>query len=92
MVDSLAVSSHGDVAAAVRAELDATAAAAERPGLTAVAVALAEILDDPRHVATQPAAARQLVAILGTLSKRTQRQGKLAAVKAMTTTSPPALA
>jgi hypothetical protein len=68
----------------VRAELTASAAAAERPGLTAVALALAEILDDPQHVATRPAAARQLVAILGTLSKRAQRCGKLALVKSMT--------
>lgn len=76
--------------AAVRAELDAAPAAVERRGLTAVALALAEIPDDPRHVATQPAAARQLVAILGTLSKRTQRRGKLALVKSMTTSSPSA--
>lgn len=81
--------SGGCVVAAVRAELDAAPAAIERPGLTAVALALAEILDDKGHVATQPAAARQLVAILGTLSKRTQRRGKLAAVKSMTTSPPP---
>jgi hypothetical protein len=68
----------------VRAELDASAAAAERPGLTAVALALAAILDDSKHVPTQPAAARQLAAILGTLSKRTQPRGKLAVVKSMT--------
>jgi hypothetical protein len=74
----------GSVVAAVRAELDAAPAAVERPGLTAVALALAEILDDPRHIATQPAAARQLAAILGTLSKRAQRPGKLAVVKSMT--------
>ena len=74
----------------MRAELDASAAAVERPGLTAVALALADILDDPRHVATQPAAARQLVAILGTVAKRTQRRGKLAVVKSMTTSSPSA--
>jgi hypothetical protein len=85
------VSSHdGSVVAALRAELGAAPAAAERPGLTAVALAFASILDDPQHVAVQPAAARQLVAILGTLSKRTQRRGKLAMVKSMTTTSPPA--
>jgi len=59
----------------------------EPPSLTAVTLALAAILDDPQHVATQPAAARQLVAILGKLSKRTQRLGKLAAVKSMTTSS-----
>jgi hypothetical protein len=79
------------VVAAVRAELDGAPAAAERPGLAAAALALAAILDDPQHVAVQPAAARQLVGILGTLSKRTQRRGKLAVVKSMTTTSPPGL-
>jgi hypothetical protein len=61
-----------------------------RPGLAAAAVAMAATLDDPQHVASQPAAARQLVAILATLSKRTQRRGKLAVVKSMTTSSPSA--
>jgi hypothetical protein len=83
-------SSDGSVVAAVRDELDAAPAAAERPGLTALALALAAILYDPQHVAVQPAAARQLVALLGTLSKRMQRRGKLAVVKSMTTSSPPA--
>jgi hypothetical protein len=85
VADSSPVSSrNGSVVAAVRAELDASAAAAERPGLTAVALALAAILDDAKHVPTQPAAARHLVAILGTLSKPAQRRGKLAVVKSMT--------
>jgi hypothetical protein len=85
VVESPSVSSNeGSAVAAVRAELGATPAAAERPGLAAAALALAAILDDPQHVAVQPAAARQLVAILGTLSKRTQRRGKLAVVKSMT--------
>jgi hypothetical protein len=39
---------------------------------------------DGRHAPT--------VAILDTLSKQTQRRGKRAAMKAMTTTSPPASA
>jgi hypothetical protein len=87
VVDSRPVSSYdGSVVAAVRDELNAAPAAAERPGLTAVALALAAILDDPQHVAVQPAAARQLVAILGTLSKRTQRRGKLAVVREMADT------
>jgi hypothetical protein len=78
-------SSHdGSVVAAVRAELDAAPEAAERPGLAAAALVLAAILDDPKHFATQPAAARQLVAILGMLSKRARRRGKLAVVKSMT--------
>jgi hypothetical protein len=76
--------------AAVRDELGAAPAAAERPGLAAAALALAAILDDPQHVAVQPAAARQLVAILGTFSKRTQRRGKREVVKSMTTSSPSA--
>jgi hypothetical protein len=42
--------------------------------VTAVRAALAASLDDPQHVAVQPAAARQLVEILGALSKRTQRR------------------
>jgi hypothetical protein len=91
VVDARPNPSHdGSVVAAVRAELNGSPGAVERPGLTAVALALAAIFDDPHHVSTQPAAARQLVAILDTLSKRTQRRGNLAVVKAMTTTSPPA--
>jgi hypothetical protein len=75
VVDSPPVSSYdGSVVAAARVELDAAAGAAERPGLTAVALALAAILDDSKHVPTQPAAARQLAAILETLSKRSPRR------------------
>jgi hypothetical protein len=37
------------VVAAVRAELNAAPAAAERPGLAAVALALAAILDDAKQ-------------------------------------------
>jgi len=85
VIDAPAISSHdGSVVAAVRAELDGSAGAVERPGLAAVAIALAEILDDPRHVPTQPAAARQLATILDVLSRRSHRRGKLAAVKSMT--------
>lgn len=71
------------VVVAVRAELDAAPGAAERPGLSAVALALAAILDDAKHIASQPAAARQLAAILGALWQPVQRRGKLAVVKAM---------
>jgi hypothetical protein len=74
----------------VRAELEAAPTASERPGLAAVALALASILDDPTHLATKPAAARQLVAILGQLSKRAQRRGKLAVVESMTASGQPA--
>ena len=91
VVESQPISPYdGSMVAALRDELGAAPAAAERPGLTAVALAWAAILDDIQHAAVQPAAARQLVAILGTLSKRTQRRGKLAVVKSITTSSPPA--
>jgi hypothetical protein len=73
----------GSVVAAVRAELEAAPTASERPGLAAVALALATILDNPKHIPTQPAAARQLVTILDRLSKRTHPGGRLAAVRAM---------
>jgi hypothetical protein len=54
------------------------------PGLTQTALALARILDNPKAVSTQPAAARQLVAMLGMLSRRSHRRGKLGVVKSMT--------
>lgn len=41
-------SSRDAVVAAVRAEFEAAPAAAERPGLSAAALALARILDNPR--------------------------------------------
>ena len=73
----------GPVESAVKDEIGGLAAEA-RPGLAQIALALARIMDNPRAVGQQPAAARQLVAILGMLSKSTQRRGKLAVVKSMT--------
>jgi hypothetical protein len=86
VVNSPADSPDGSVVAAVRAEFEAAPTASVRPGLAAVALGLAAILDYSNHVATQPAAARQLVAIPNTLSKPARRRGKLAVVKAMTGT------
>lgn len=74
----------GRVELGVEAEIRALAQAEARPGLAAIALALARITDNPGAVSHQPAAARQLAAILGTLSKPTQRRGKLAVVKSMT--------
>lgn len=82
----LPASDPGPVQSGVKAEI--AEVAESRPGLAAAALALARILDNPKAVSSQPAAARQLVAILGTLSKRTQRRGKLAAVKSIPTSSP----
>jgi hypothetical protein len=78
------VSEPGPVEAAVETEIRGFAQTEARPGLAATALALARIMDNPRAVGQQPAAARQLAAILGTLSKPTQRRGKLAVVKSMT--------
>jgi hypothetical protein len=69
----------GPVESGVKAEISGFAAQV-RPGLAATALALARIMDNPRAVSQQPA----LAAILGTLSKPTQRHGKLAVVKSMT--------
>lgn len=83
------VASDGPVVEGVREEVAAARAAVDRPGLAAVALALAAILDNPKHVPTQPAAARQLVAILDQLSKRTHRRGTLAVVRAMSSEDSP---
>jgi hypothetical protein len=74
----------GPVELGVAKEIDELASQA-RPGLAQAALALARILDNPKAINQQPAAARQLVAVLNALSKRAQRRGKLAAVKSMTT-------
>jgi len=76
----------GRAVAAVEAEIAALGAHGRR-GLAAAAIAMAAILDDPRHVPTQPAAARQLAAILDTLHRHRVRPGRLAAVQAMTSAS-----
>lgn len=69
---------------AVQAEIDASSIARQRPGLAAIALAMARILDNPHAIPQQPAAAARLVELLSKLSKGTQPRGKLAAVQAMT--------
>jgi hypothetical protein len=56
------------------------------PGLVQVALALARILDNPRVLSTQPAAAKVLAALLDKLysASARHRRGGLAMVKAMT--------
>ena len=57
-----------------------------RPGLEAVALALARLMDNPRVVSTQPAAAKVLVALLEKLRSVSVRgpRGGLALVRTMT--------
>lgn len=57
-----------------------------QPGLVAAALALARILDNPKAVSTQPAAAKVLVALLEKLRSVATRghRGSLAVVRTMT--------
>lgn len=74
----------GAVVAAVQAQLEGTAAALERPGLAAIAVRLAEVLDNQSAIPQHAAAAHRLVEILGTLSKSSMRRTRLSMVRSMT--------
>lgn len=69
---------------AVQQEIDSLIS--PRPGLAAVAVALAEILDNPKATSSKPAAANQLMRVLELLRKSSDgaRRGRLAVVKSMT--------
>jgi hypothetical protein len=73
----------GSVEAAVESKLAGLAAAQERPGLAALAVALPKLMDGPA-VATKPAAAQRLMELLGTLAKgSSRRRRKLQVVREM---------
>jgi hypothetical protein len=80
----------GPVESGVTAEISGLAAEA-RPGLAQAAIALARILDSPRAVNQQPAAAK----VLGTLLERLhsasahRHRGRLAVVRAMSTGDDP---
>jgi hypothetical protein len=74
----------GPVESGVTKEIDGLASQA-RPGLAQAALALARILDNPKAVNQQPAAAKVLVSLMDALHKSAQgRRGHLASVKAMT--------
>ena len=86
MFGPLPPSGPGRVEAAVGKEIEGLPLAAARPALVETAVSLAKILDNPRAVSQQPAAAGKLVDILDRLHKGSvARRGGLRAVKAMTT-------
>jgi hypothetical protein len=73
----------GPVESGVQEEIAGSAEA--RPGLAATALALARIMDNPRAVGQQPAAARQLTSLLEKLrSASPARRGGLAVVRTMT--------
>ena len=77
--------SDGSVAGAVRQELDGLAGVEQRPGMVAVTLAMAKILDDDLAIPQHPAAAARLMELLAVLRKSgSKRRGKLAAVREMT--------
>ena len=79
----------GAVTEAVRAQLADTAAALERPGLTAIAIRLAQVLDNQTAIPQHAAAAHRLTEVLTTLSKSSTRRGRLSVVRSMTGQSGP---
>jgi hypothetical protein len=72
------------VVAAVQQEIDSLVS--PRPGLAAVALAMAAVLDDPKATSTKPPAAGQLMRVMELLRKSSDgvRRGRLAVVKSMT--------
>jgi hypothetical protein len=76
----------GPVESAVQAELHSLHTVTDRPGVAQIALALARILDSPKAVSSQPAAAKVLAALLDTLRSASAhgRRGGLAMVRTMT--------
>jgi hypothetical protein len=75
----------GRVEAGVLSEVEGLEQALERPGLRETALALARIMDNPKAVNQQAAAAAKLTDLLDKLRKGADsRRSKLASVRAMT--------
>jgi hypothetical protein len=76
----------GPVESAVVTELGTLCAATDRPGVAQIALALARILDNPKAVSSQPAAAKVLAGLLDKLRSASAhgRRGGLALVREMT--------
>lgn len=89
--ESYQIGTPGLVGSAVKDEIGGLAAEA-RPGLTQAALAMARILDNPKAINQQPAAAKVLAALLDKLrlASARGRRGNLSLVKSMTTNSPSA--
>jgi hypothetical protein len=74
----------GPVTEAVRAQLEHLPSAQERPGLYAIALRLAQLLDNPTAVPQYASTARVLTDLIATLSKHSARRTRLSAVRNMT--------
>jgi hypothetical protein len=79
----------GPVESGVREEIDGLVAEA-RPGLAQAALALARVLDNPKAISTQPAAAKVLASLLEKLHSASARgsRGSLAVVRGMSSSHP----
>lgn len=84
---SLSPVTAGPVESGVQAEIAGLAAEA-RPGLAAIAISLAQLMDDPKARNQQPAAAKVLSALLDKLHRAGAqgRRGNLAVVRARAAT------
>lgn len=74
----------GPVATAVRAQLDHMAGAEDRPALAAIAIVLAEVLDNQNAVPQHAAAAHRLVETLDRLGRSPAARGRLRGVRSLT--------
>jgi hypothetical protein len=68
----------------VRAQLEHLPAAQERPGTFAIAIRLAQLLDNQAAVPQYASAAKALTDIITTLSKHSTHRTRLTAVRNMT--------
>ena len=74
----------GPVEIGVRAQLEHLASAQERPGVFAVAVQLAAVLDNQSAIPQHASAARVLTEIIMSFTRQSRRPGRLTAVRSLT--------
>lgn len=75
----------GPVEAAVQAEIEHLQQTIDRPGLAAMALSLAQLMDDPTQKGKRPDASAKLDGLLDKLRKGADsKRSKLASVRAMT--------
>lgn len=74
----------GPVTLAVRAQLAGLPAAEDRPGLVAIAIRLAQLMDTQSAVPQFSAAAKVLSEIITGLTRQSRHPGRLTAVRSLT--------
>lgn len=68
----------------MRAQLEHLPSAQERPGIYAVALQLAAVLDNQTAIPQHASAARVLTEIIMSLTRQSRRPGRLTAVRSLT--------